>query len=912
MDKVARKLIRKVQIQENPLAVVDIIDQVEQQVSRVQDSVMGLQESLNEAIASKIDGKDGESIVGPQGERGEKGEKGDKGDTGERGPAGIDGKDGKSIIGPKGDPGKDGIDGKDGKDGINPDPKEVIEEIKKLKGNDRLDISNIRNGEQLLRKILKYNNDTGGGGGDLAVKDEGIEVTPKAYSFNFTGGGVTATSDTNGNVTVDVPSGGGGTVTSVSVATANGFSGTVTNPTTTPAITINSSVFSTTDFLVYTPNVNLPNAVAISWGDYLSVTGTATAQTIAVVPNFSDSDFRIHDNTDTTKVAVFEASGITTGTTRTYTFPDASGTLALTSDILSPGGSDGAVQYNNGGAFGGFGTFNDSTNALTLPGNVDISTNIYIGHALRSDASDGVLIEAANGTDVGIFGAGNTANALFYGGVNINGALNSYSTATFAPTSDIAPVVLKAGGTSTSIYTAEYRDSGNILWGYIRKRILSDANQGAEFTFNTSGTGATSRTGFLVTMNAGYTGAEFTNALTFDNAVAGTATYYTADGTVYGYRASGNRGGGGFARGVTTGHNVGWMVLAGGGAVNYALWASSTITKSSAINVGVLANAYNATATSPAYIGLYATIYNSNTAPPNMAGVKTALLADNQTFAADIGIFRDNGTIVFNVCDYGLIVSTQVANTSGAANFWTVTSAANTGRTASTEVVNLLFNLSAEQTWAAGSITTQREVLFRYPSYSFASASTITNAATVAIEGAPLAGTNATITNPYALWVQAGTSRFDGKTALGGVVAPTALLHLAAGTASANTAPLKFTTGTSLTSPEAGAMEFTTDDLYFTISTGPARKGVVLNDGTNLTSGRVPFATTNGRLTDDADFTFATDTLTVTKIVGTTSIKVGTVAGYISSDGSTGATGSFTTVDGKTVTVKDGIITQIV
>lgn len=57
--------------------------------------------------------------------------------------------------------------------------------------------------------------------------------------------------------------------------------------------------------------------------------------------------------------------------------------------------------------------------------NVNIGTNTYIGHALRSDASDGVLIEAANGTDVAILGAGNTANATFYGGVNITGAVSA-------------------------------------------------------------------------------------------------------------------------------------------------------------------------------------------------------------------------------------------------------------------------------------------------------------------------------------------------------------------------------------------------------------------------------------------------------------------------------------------------------
>jgi hypothetical protein len=99
-----------------------------------------------------------------------------------------------------------------------------------------------------------------------------------------------------------------------------------------------------------------------------------------------------------------------------------------------------------------------------------------------------------------------------------------------------------------------------------------------------------------------------------------------------------------------------------------------------------------------------------------------------------------------------------------------------------------------------------------------------------------------------------------------GMVTGTARLHLPAGSATASTAPLKLTSGTLLTTPEAGAVEFLTDDFWATITTGAARKGVVLTDGTNLTSGRVPFATTNGRLVDDADLTFAADTLSATKV----------------------------------------------
>jgi len=47
---------------------------------------------------------------------------------------------------------------------------------------------------------------------------------------------------------------------------------------------------------------------------------------------------------------------------------------------------------------------------------------------------------------------------------------------------------------------------------------------------------------------------------------------------------------------------------------------------------------------------------------------------------------------------------------------------------------------------------------------------------------------------------------------------PTAVLHLKAGTATANTAPLKLTTGTLLTTPEAGAIEFNGTDIYITLN----------------------------------------------------------------------------------------------
>ena len=52
---------------------------------------------------------------------------------------------------------------------------------------------------------------------------------------------------------------------------------------------------------------------------------------------FNDANFLLYDNADSTKNLQFQLSGLTTGTTRTLTVPDASGTIALTSDITGGG-----------------------------------------------------------------------------------------------------------------------------------------------------------------------------------------------------------------------------------------------------------------------------------------------------------------------------------------------------------------------------------------------------------------------------------------------------------------------------------------------------------------------------------------------------------------------------------------------
>lgn len=66
-------------------------------------------------------------------------------------------------------------------------------------------------------------------------------------------------------------------------------------------------------------------------------------------------------------------------------------------------------------------------------------------HAIAGDATDGLLIESANGTDIGILGASNTANVTWYGAHNFNAA-----------TQDTIAAFTGAGKTLGSLSTTTY------------------------------------------------------------------------------------------------------------------------------------------------------------------------------------------------------------------------------------------------------------------------------------------------------------------------------------------------------------------------------------------------------------------------------------------------------------------------
>jgi hypothetical protein len=127
------------------------------------------------------------------------------------------------------------------------------------------------------------------------------------------------------------------------------------------------------------------------------------------------------------------------------------------------------------------------------------------------------------------------------------------------------------------------------------------------------------------------------------------------------------------------------------------------------------------------------------------------------------------GTAIAALTSAGLAL-TPAAGTGTVVPSLKVTGAAHTALTASTERHAVQFDLSSTKQFATGAITTQREFRIQAPTYGFVGASVITTAATVAISAAPIAGTNATITNGYALLIEGGSIGFGSTTTSRGLI----------------------------------------------------------------------------------------------------------------------------------------------
>lgn len=111
-------------------------------------------------------------------------------------------------------------------------------------------------------------------------------------------------------------------------------------------------------------------------GQFLKTQGAGADPTWADLPatsaEFQDSTFRVYDNGDNTKKVALECSGITTATTRTYTAPNADGTLLLAyTPITASLGADVALN-NTANYFDGPSIVQGSTGTWFVSGTVTL------------------------------------------------------------------------------------------------------------------------------------------------------------------------------------------------------------------------------------------------------------------------------------------------------------------------------------------------------------------------------------------------------------------------------------------------------------------------------------------------------------------------------------------------------------
>lgn len=198
-----------------------------------------------------------------------------------------------------------------------------------------------------------------------------------------------------------------------------------------------------------------------------------------------------------------------------------------------------------------------------------------------------------------------------------------------------------------------------------------------------------------------------------------------------------------------------WAAVAGGVTSVNALTGAVALTGTTNRLTVSAANVFDISAAFEALLGKVANPLSqfAATTSAQLLGIisdKTGsgllVFATSPTFTTDITTPLIRGVA-------GNINFLNTIQTSGAVTAYSFTNPANTNQTLSTAITGWRYNGGSRQ-WATGAITTQIENSWSATTYSFVAASTITNAYGNDFY-APIAGTNAIITNKY-------SARFNG------------------------------------------------------------------------------------------------------------------------------------------------------
>lgn len=232
-----------------------------------------------------------------------------------------------------------------------------------------------------------------------------------------------------GRILVDLP-GGGGTVTDVSVATANGFAGTVADSTTTPEITIETTVTG------ITKGDGTALSAAVAGTDYVAPGAITTS-------GLTMATARLLGRTTASTGAVEEISVGSGLTLSAGTLSAAAAALTVGSTTIASG-TNTRVLYDNAGVLGEY--VISGTGNVAMTDSPTFTTRIN-SPDIRATGAGGVAIENSGGTQVAIFGAGVSTGTSLQGTTNIGAASADY----FQLAGGTGTITNTATGSSTNI-----------------------------------------------------------------------------------------------------------------------------------------------------------------------------------------------------------------------------------------------------------------------------------------------------------------------------------------------------------------------------------------------------------------------------------------------------------------------------
>ena len=197
---------------------------------------------------------------------------------------------------------------------------------------------------------------------------------------------------------------------------------------------------------------------------------------------------------------------------------------------------------------------------------------------------------------------------------------------------------------------------------------------------------------------------------------------------------------------TTTTTGTGTVTLSGSAPTGYQTFGTAignanttyyTIAAGSEWEVGI--GTYTAAGTTLSRDTVLASSAGGTTKVTFSAGTKNVFV----TYPAESAVYTGGPSATF----------TRTANATGTLTGFSVTGAADTNLTTATEVNAVKYDLAQTRQWATGAIIRQREFYITAPTYAFVGASTINNAATLGVSGAPSGGTNATLTQSHGFYV---------------------------------------------------------------------------------------------------------------------------------------------------------------